>query len=537
MSGYYNSWGATGFNSHHNDDRRFSGGEDNRTIGPQVPVAANYTIYGNGSYNIEQLDTRSHRSDSSSPEIGPRVFTTNWDEYDSYRCGTPDLDELKLAIEDAKERRQEEREQTRKDQNTQLDGVGALISQLRQEISQEEVKPEDKKRIILSGTGQILGGMRTRPKSKAKSLPLMPELAKAAAGLVDVELPPGPPHPTDPDEIRRLVRSKMPRCKVCRNRFGERNLMERHLRDHHHVEYLEYIAQQEEEIQLQKIEEQELNRLEELQSGGFIPPENELASASFDIDVNRIPLPGENTNGIIPRFDRNGLLRQPKRPYRKKVSPQCNFCDKRFRNEVSLKKHLLKKHPESIEFVQCLDCFKCLNEKDDLTNHDCDLTFMCYECLPMRNLCNAQRLLLHRAKFHRGANSGFRCNECNLKFLTPRKLRKHKKMAHVFTKTYACHFCDELFTSEVSVITHERMHTGIIKFECLICDFRCNRYLEMEAHKKEEHGYLCSICRKPFAEWSEIKDHTLKEHGGYLTSESNTGYIESPRVWVMYKGE
>lgn len=46
---------------------------------------------------------------------------------------------------------------------------------------------------------------------------------------------------------------------------------------------------------------------------------------------------------------------------------------------------------------------------------------------------------------------GFRCNECNLKFLTPRKLRKHKKMAHVFTKTYACHFCDELFTSEVSV--------------------------------------------------------------------------------------
>lgn len=96
-------------------------------------------------------------------------------------------------------------------------------------------------------------------------------------------------------------------------------------------------------IYIFRLEEQELNRLEELQSGGFIPPENELASASFDIDVNRIPLPGENTNGIVPRFDRNGMLRQPKRPYRKKVSPQCNFCDKRFRNEVSLKKHLLKK--------------------------------------------------------------------------------------------------------------------------------------------------------------------------------------------------
>lgn len=40
---------------------------------------------------------------------------------------------------------------------------------------------------------------------------------------------------------------------------------------------------------------------------------------------------------------------------------------------------------------------------------------------------------------------------CALKFLTPRKLRKHKKMAHVFTKTFPCHFCDELFTSECSV--------------------------------------------------------------------------------------
>lgn len=33
-------------------------------------------------------------------------------------------------------------------------------------------------------------------------------------------------------------------------------------------------------------------------------------------------------------------------------------------------------------------------------------------------------------------------------------------------------------------MTHERIHTGIIKFECKICDFRCNRYIQMENHKK-----------------------------------------------------
>lgn len=57
-------------------------------------------------------------------------------------------------------------------------------------------------------------------------------------------------------------------------------------------------------------------------------------------------------------------------------------------------------------------------------------------------------------------------------------------MSHVFSKTYSCHFCEELFVSEVSVVTHERIHTGIIKFECKICDFKANRYVEMEEHKK-----------------------------------------------------
>lgn len=197
----------------------------------------------------------------------------------------------------------------------------------------------------------------------------------------------------------------------------------------------------------------------------------------------------------------------------------------------------MKKHPECVEFVQCLDCFKCLPDNSHLAEHDCDLTWLCYECSPIQNMCTEQRFNNHRAKFHRGANSGFKCNECNQKFLTPRKLRKHKKMSHVFVKTYACHFCEELFTSEVSVMTHERIHTGIIKFECKICDFRCNRYIQMENHKKEDHGYLCSICQESFGEWAEIKNHTLSKHGGYLTSDTYTGYVESPRVWALFKGD
>ncbi|KAE9419560.1 hypothetical protein Angca_006613 [Angiostrongylus cantonensis] len=464
-----------------------------------------------------------------------------------------ELRELKLEVQRAREKRLEERREARLEpQRAVLDGVGNLLSLLRGDGKQNE--PE-KERIVLDSRGVPISQSRRRIRSTFGGGAVV--IPTSVQSTMDLDLPPLPPRPTDPAEIRKIVRSKMIRCKVCNNRFGQRNLLERHLRDKHHVEYLEYLYQEELEVQRQREEELERNRIDELTSGGFIPPQWEIESQSFEVDVQKIPLPGELSNGIVARFDANGYLRQPKRVFRKKVSPQCPFCDKRFRNEVSLKKHFVKKHPDCVEFVQCLDCFKCLPDKSHLSQHECDMTWLCYECSPIQNMCTEQRFNNHRGKFHRGANSGFRCNECNQKFLTPRKLRKHRKMSHVFVKTYACHFCEELFTSEVSVMTHERIHTGIIKFECKICDFRCNRYIQMENHKKEDHGYLCSICQESFGEWAEIKNHTLSKHGGYLTSDTYTGtegtfitsrlfliefitlicYVESPRVWALFKGD
>lgn len=79
---------------------------------------------------------------------------------------------------------------------------------------------------------------------------------------------------------------------------------------------------------------------------------------------------------------------------------------------------------------------------------------------------------------------------------------------------------------EFQVTTHERIHTGIIKFECKVCDFKCNRFLNMEEHRKDEHGYLCSICQGKVSEWSDLKNHMLIEHGGYLSSEFNSGQMK-----------
>lgn len=73
--------------------------------------------------------------------------------------------------------------------------------------------------------------------------------------------------------------------------------------------------------------------------------------------------------------------------FRLQVSPQCPFCDKRFRNEVSLKKHFVKKHPETVDFVQCLRCFKAVKTKNELSAHECDLVISFMENWDFKQTC------------------------------------------------------------------------------------------------------------------------------------------------------
>ncbi|KFD71146.1 hypothetical protein M514_05011 [Trichuris suis] len=339
-------------------------------------------------------------------------------------------------------------------------------------------------------------------------------------------------------EIRKLVRKSMHRCKVCKNRFVEKDIYERHLRDKHPPQYEKYIEEQARTIEEQRLAELEQVRREEIKTGGFILPAREVEEAEALADPAEIKLPAElDVGGSYTVYDEDGLACKRKRAYVKKISPQCPFCDKRFRNDCSLKKHIAKKHPECINFTQCNKCYKAVKSSDEWESHECDLTYMCWSCRPIRNMCTKDRLEIHARKFHRGSESGFKCNECSRKFLTPRKLRKHKKMAHVVDRPFKCHFCEEYFPTDTQAALHERIHTGKLVFECNICDHKENRFLHLQEHQRREHGYACVICSERLVEWSELKLHTSEKHYGYLSVENEMHFTESPRVWIMFLGE
>uniref|UniRef100_A0A914Q7W7 C2H2-type domain-containing protein n=1 Tax=Panagrolaimus davidi TaxID=227884 RepID=A0A914Q7W7_9BILA len=115
------------------------------------------------------------------------------------------------------------------------------------------------------------------------------------------------------------------------------------------------------------------------------------------------------------------------------------------------------------ECAQYLTCLKNVPSKESLPNHLCDNTYICFECTPIKNLSTEKQLNNHRRKFHKRQGFGYKCQLCNETFLSPRKLRSHKKFSHVFTKTFPCQFCDERFISENEVKAHERsIHKGQI---------------------------------------------------------------------------
>lgn len=122
-------------------------------------------------------------------------------------------------------------------------------------------------RLVLNDAGELISGSVTRkgldegpgnwqligvpsiahlPKTRPAPFVIQPMTTNDITGAVA--------RPTNPKDIRKLIRSKMIRCKRCKNRFLEKYLYELHLKEKHPADWVAYLVMIEEEMQKQRWE-------------------------------------------------------------------------------------------------------------------------------------------------------------------------------------------------------------------------------------------------------------------------------------------
>ena len=169
----------------------------------------------------------------------------------------------------------------------------------------------------------------------------------------------------------------------------------------------------------------------------------------------------------------------------------CDLCDKEFRAERFLRKHLAVAHSKSL--FECEICHKKLKNEHYLKSH----------------------LLIHTGEMP------FECKDCGAKFNRKDKLKRHAQ-THNPSRKFKCPFkdhmnCTKEFHRFDKLKLHIMTHGNIKPFKCDICLNGFSRKEHLNAHlQKIHHGskgnFSCEVCKKCFDTNLEVSFHMKEKH-------------------------
>ena len=133
-----------------------------------------------------------------------------------------------------------------------------------------------------------------------------------------------------------------------------------------------------------------------------------------------------NKRGLISHRS----VQHSKKPVKKKQEHLCEFCDKKFKEIMSLKEHVLRVH-EKITPFQCEHCSRSFGLKSKLKTHVglVHQRIKCSEC--GQEMCNSFELKRHKAKVHGiKPENAHRCKFCPLFYKSEVYLANHVAKVH-----------------------------------------------------------------------------------------------------------
>jgi len=166
---------------------------------------------------------------------------------------------------------------------------------------------------------------------------------------------------------------------------------------------------------------------------------------------------------------------------------QCSSCDKMFRGNYELRKHIETIH-EQLRFT-CSICNRQFKSKDGLKYHQnllhiTDNKFKCKFC--SLKFSNKQRLLIHERKDHDIGKLS--CKHCKNSFVYTWKYNSHLNCCKAIPggdlRIWVCSKCRKRFHKFRYLKQHRQSCLQKKGFECVSCSKRFNHRSGLNYHRK-----------------------------------------------------
>lgn len=166
----------------------------------------------------------------------------------------------------------------------------------------------------------------------------------------------------------------------------------------------------------------------------------------------------------------------------------CKICNKQFRLDHMLLRHLSEVHQLTLELFHCDQCGKKFSTEPKLRKHQYNThrenknLYVCSHC--GQKFEKKLTLKDHETK-HLNAPA-YQCDICLKTFIHKHSLDRHA-LVHSDEKNFECEFCHKTFKRNTTLVIHRRIHTGEKPYECIPCGQRFIDSSTLIKHRQRMH--------------------------------------------------
>jgi KRAB domain-containing zinc finger protein len=210
------------------------------------------------------------------------------------------------------------------------------------------------------------------------------------------------------------------------------------------------------------------------------------------------------SNSGTPNVVESGNLNMPESVHPLGKPFECQYCDKAFNRNSTLKRHI-RIHTNEKPFV-CPVCDKAFRAGDALKVHERihtgDKPYKCKYPNCDKAYAHPMGLDFHINSVHTGKRN-FLCDLCGLGFLSKSCLRSHRRRHEPKTdeRPFQCEYCEKAFRTKPTLVGHTRIHTGEKPRKCRYCELSFTTSGQRFMHERIHTGvkpFKCDHCEKAF---------------------------------------